>query len=182
MMVPTFVLIFFIVILSEFSVTGFCDNSTKEMVSIKLYTDIKYFILPTSDEPVVTWMDIQKGIYPNTSHIESKLDVGDPITIFIYLKDPSNLYDIMVTDCWAFDDQNYETAKNKLHLTEEHSKKKRKLIDKWYKSDKIKGSSLKCFLYTDMPSFKFPDKDQVYMKCDIQLCFKSCDKFKKIVT
>jgi hypothetical protein len=117
-----------------------------------------------------------------TSYIGSTLEVGEPITIFIYLKDPSNLYDIMVTDCWAYDDQDFEKANNKLHLTEEHSKRKRKLIDKWYKIDNPQGSSLRCFMYTDLTSFKFPDKEQVYMKCDIQLCFKSCDKFIKKLT
>lgn len=58
-----------------------------------------------------------------TSYIGSTLEVGEPITIFIYLKDPSNLYDIMVTDCWAYDDQDFEKANNKLHLTEEHTKR-----------------------------------------------------------
>jgi hypothetical protein len=159
-----------------------CQNCTKEVVLIKPHTDVKYFALPTSDEPVVTWMDIQKGVFPNTSYIGSTLEVGEPITIFIYLKDPSNLYDIMVTDCWAYDDQDFEKANNKLHLTEEHSKRKRKLIDKWYKIDNPQGSSLRCFMYTDLTSFKFPDKEQVYMKCDIQLCFKSCDKFIKKLT
>jgi hypothetical protein len=44
-----------------------CQNCTKEVVLIKPHTDVKYFALPTSDEPVVTWMDIQKGVFPNVN-------------------------------------------------------------------------------------------------------------------
>ncbi|XP_063918941.1 uncharacterized protein LOC135134242 [Zophobas morio] len=169
-------------ILLKSVVTTSCDNCEKEMVSIKPHSDVKYFDLPTADEPVKTWMDVQKGIYPNTSYIDSTLEVGEPITIFIYMRDPSNLFDIKVTDCWAYDDQEIEKSQYKLHLTEEHSAKKRKLIDKWYKKENPKGSTLKCFMYTDLTSFKFPDKDQVYLKCDIQLCFKRCDKLIQKIT
>ncbi|KAJ8931003.1 hypothetical protein NQ314_016146 [Rhamnusium bicolor] len=146
---------------------------TTETVFITSSSNVKYIEVPTSDDPLLTWMEVRKGKFPNvTKDLTSvtNVTVGDPITLFIFFKDNSNiLYDIKVTDCWAYDNKEFLSSKRKLHLNGNKSYSKNKQLIKWRKGNSSR--EIPSFLYTSFTSFKFPDKDEIYLSCDIQASF-----------
>ncbi|KAJ8925271.1 hypothetical protein NQ315_009099, partial [Exocentrus adspersus] len=95
------------------------EGNCSERVLVTSSSNIKYIAVPTSDDPILSWMEVRKGVFPNvTNDLASvtNISVGDPITLFIFYKDNSNLYDLDVIDCWAYDDENFPLSKQKLHL------------------------------------------------------------------
>lgn len=46
------------------------------------------------------------------------MPVGYPVSILIYLKDDEQKYDVMVTECWAYDKESFAASKHKLKLKE----------------------------------------------------------------
>ncbi|KAK9886305.1 hypothetical protein WA026_015815 [Henosepilachna vigintioctopunctata] len=162
-----------------------CLKTNQERtVIIKPQTNIKQFDVPQiGNGSVTSWMTVQKGIFPNTSIIEEPLLIGEPITIYIYLKDDSNLYDIRVSDCWAYDNETIKFSHNKVRLTPYGFNRKaaqRKTIKKWDKMKFASDFGLSTLLYANLNAFKFPDKDNLHFVCDVELCFKSCDTIFKM--
>lgn len=50
------------------------DNGTetaKDIVHVKSHINIKYFEVPTSDDPVLTWVEVQRGTFPYVSKFYS---------------------------------------------------------------------------------------------------------------
>ncbi|XP_019875212.1 uncharacterized protein LOC109603182 [Aethina tumida] len=153
------------------------DNGTetaKDIVHVKSHINIKYFEVPTSDDPVLTWVEVQRGTFPYTSIMESSdVSIGEPLTIYVYLRDKSNMYDARVTQCWASDAPNALKAKNKFLLTGLKYRRS-KIIGEWQKYTLPKDMEIKSFLYTSFKAFKFPETQQIYISCDVELCFRSC--------
>ncbi|XP_044746309.1 uncharacterized protein LOC123307894 [Coccinella septempunctata] len=152
-------------------------------VIIKPQTSIKTFDVPLGNSSITTWMTVQKGIFPNTTNIEEPLPIGEPVTIFIYLKDDSNLYDIQVSDCWAYDNENINHSQNKIRLTPYGFNRRaaqRKTIKKWNKMKFASDFGLSTLLHASLNAFKFPEKDSLHFVCDVELCFKSCETIYKM--
>lgn len=63
--------------------------------------------VPTSRGGVECWMDIQRGEFPKVTPITTNVKIGEPISVLVFLKDPNKEYDIVVRDCWAFDNEDY---------------------------------------------------------------------------
>lgn len=50
--------------------------------------------------------------------IENSIRIGEELSLIIYLRDPNDLYDVSVRDCWAYDATNVQDASTtKLQLT-----------------------------------------------------------------
>lgn len=50
--------------------------------------------------------------------VEGSLKIGEELSLIIYLRDPNDLYDVSVRDCWAYDDVNTDIASTmRLQLT-----------------------------------------------------------------
>lgn len=73
----------------------------------------------TSRGGVECWMDIQRGQFPQVSPITSNVKIGETLSVLIFLKDPVEEYDLIVRDCWAFDNENYNNkATGKIQLSD----------------------------------------------------------------
>ncbi|XP_013141477.1 PREDICTED: proteoglycan 4-like [Papilio polytes] len=126
---------------------------------------------------VECWMDIQKGVFPNTTPFESSIKIGEYLTILVYLKDQRNQFNLKIHDCWAYDNDNYDSPKtNRIQLTDKQGcPKKKKLIDQWQKSRNTGKSGATLIAYSKVSAFRFPETDQVYLTCNVELCTKNCD-------
>ncbi|XP_028042776.1 proteoglycan 4-like [Bombyx mandarina] len=126
---------------------------------------------------VECWMDIQKGVFPNTTPLKDSIKIGEYLTILVYLKDVRNQFNLKIHDCWAYDSDNYDSPKtNKIQLTDKQGcPKKKKLIDLWQKSTNTGKSGATLIAYSKVSAFRFPETDQVYLTCNVELCTSSCD-------
>ncbi|CAB3232064.1 unnamed protein product [Arctia plantaginis] len=126
---------------------------------------------------VECWMDIQKGVFPNTTPLENSIKIGEYLTILVYLKDVRNQFNLKIHDCWAYNDENYDSPKtSKIQLTDkEGCPKKKKLIDLWQKTTSTGKSGATLIAYSKVSAFRFPDNDQVYLTCNVELCTNNCD-------
>lgn len=96
----------------------------------------------------------------------------------VYLRDEQKEYDLVVRDCWAYDNEDYN-AKNtgRLQLSDGNGcSRKKKLFGVWKKSAQTGNSGATLVLHNNLYAFKFPDKAQVFLKCDIEICRNGCDE------
>lgn len=128
--------------------------------------------IPTSLGGVQCWMDIQRGLYPQTQPLGSVIKIGEALSVLVYLRDKNQDYDVGVRDCWAFDNENYNAPDTgKLQLSDKNGCSRRpKLFGGWRKSTDDKDSGATLVLYNNLQAFKFPDRAQVFLKCDVEVC------------
>lgn len=54
-----------------------------------------------------------------TSPLKDSIKIGEYLTILVYLKDVRNQFNLMIHDCWAYDNDEYDSPKtNKIQLTD----------------------------------------------------------------
>nr|CAD7569525.1 unnamed protein product [Timema californicum] len=126
--------------------------------------------VPVPNGLIDCWMDIQRGKYPNTSPIEEIIKIGETLTVLVYIKDEQRQHDIRVRDCWAYDGEDYDSPDtHKLQLTDNQGCPiKKKLITTWQRTQQTGKSGASLIAYTSLSAFKFPDKMQVYLTCNIE--------------
>ncbi|CAF4840043.1 unnamed protein product [Pieris macdunnoughi] len=122
------------------------------------------------------WMDIQRGEFPKTTPLEKSIKIGEYLTILIYLRDERNKFSLKVHDCWAYDNEDYDSPQtSKIQLTDkEGCPKKKKLIDYWQTSTNTGKSGATVITYSKVSAFRFPETDQVYLTCNVELCTSDC--------
>lgn len=81
-------------------------------------------------------MDIQIGTYPKISAIPDRIKIGETLSVLVYLKDEQNEYDLVVKDCYAYDNEDYNDKNTgRLQLSDQNGcSKKKKLFGGWQKS------------------------------------------------
>uniref|UniRef100_A0A182YQE6 ZP domain-containing protein n=1 Tax=Anopheles stephensi TaxID=30069 RepID=A0A182YQE6_ANOST len=132
--------------------------------------------VPTSTGGVECWMDIQRGLYPNVSPIPSIIKIGEALSVLVYLRDPKGEYDVSVKDCYAFDSPDYDAASTaRLQLSDKNGcSRKKKLFGLWQKTTQTGSSGATLVVHNSIKAFKFPDRMQVFLKCDIEICRGGC--------
>lgn len=76
--------------------------------------------VPTKTGGVDCWMDIKQGRYPRNTPIGDSIKIGEDLTVLVYLRDDTHEYDLIVRNCWAFDNEFYDDkATGKLQLSNE---------------------------------------------------------------
>lgn len=133
--------------------------------------------VPTATGGVECWMDIQVGSYPKINPIPDRIKIGETLSVLVYLKDPLKEYDIFVKDCYAYDNEDYAAkSTGKLQLSDSNGcSRKKKLFGAWTKTTDVGNSGATRVIHNTLYAFKFPDKAQVYLKCDIEICRNGCD-------
>lgn len=133
--------------------------------------------VPTATGGVECWMDIQIGQYPKVNPIPDRIKIGETLSVLVYLKDPLKEYDIFVKDCYAYDNEDYASkTTGKLQLSDSNGcSRKKKLFGGWTKTTDTGNSGATRVIHNTLYAFKFPDKAQVYLKCDIEICRNGCD-------
>ena len=95
------------------------------------------------------------------------------MTLAIYVKDTINATDIRVKDCYAYD--NSKNAKqgqmpSQLQLTEENGCPIReKLLGVWRRTLNTMDSGASMIAYNTLHAFKFPERESVFLACNIDL-------------
>uniref|UniRef100_A0A182MCS5 ZP domain-containing protein n=1 Tax=Anopheles culicifacies TaxID=139723 RepID=A0A182MCS5_9DIPT len=132
--------------------------------------------VPTSTGGVECWMDIQRGTYPSISPIPSIIKIGEALSVLVYLRDPKGEYDVAVKDCYAFDSPDYDAATTaRLQLSDKNGcSRKKKLFGLWQKTTQTGSSGATLVVHNSIKAFKFPDRMQVFLKCDIEICRGGC--------
>jgi len=130
----------------------------------------------TPSGPVECWMEIGTGTPPNIRPIQGTLTLGTDITFTINVKHAEQAWDINILQCYASDDMDFEARTTKrLQLSDKRGCSiKEKIFGEWRKF--AAPSSLTSTYYNTLKAFRFPDRSQVYLKCDIELCNGACKR------
>lgn len=139
--------------------------------------------VPTKSGGVDCWMDIQRGNYPKVTPIGDIIKIGDELTVLVYLRDERYEYDLIVRNCWAYDDEDFDsknTGRLKLSNTNGCSARP-KLFGGWQRTTQTGDSGATLLVYNELKAFKFPDKAQVYLKCDIEVSLSILINRRKLI-
>ncbi|XP_058061727.1 mucin-2-like [Anopheles bellator] len=132
--------------------------------------------VPTSTGGVDCWMDIQRGTFPRIEPIPSIIKIGEALSVLVYLRDPKGEYDVSVKDCYAYDSADYDAPSTaRLQLSDKNGcSRKKKLFGLWQKTTQTGDSGATLVVHNSIKAFKFPDRMQVFLKCDIEICRGGC--------
>ncbi|KAG5894607.1 hypothetical protein JTB14_026138 [Gonioctena quinquepunctata] len=136
------------------------------IVRIRPTPNFKYVSFPSSNEGVLIWMQIFKGIFPNLES-SSFVGIGQPVSILVSLLDYSDTYSIDIDECWAHDEPSLDFSKYLLSLSGQYLKSKTKILNDWQKF-RI-PTEHKTLLYANFTSFGFPDKDELFLACNVEI-------------
>ncbi|KAA0183843.1 hypothetical protein HAZT_HAZT001474 [Hyalella azteca] len=138
-------------------------------------------------EPLKCWMDIRRGIYPNTRPLEGVLPIGEDVSVMVFLEDKEKRMDVGVRDCWAlpsddFDDRNLPRVQLtsfdgcpllEIYIVNKHRNssrlRKEKLMGNWQSRYEESGAGSTLVTYSKLSAFKFPDYPQIYLTCNVEV-------------
>lgn len=152
---------------------------------------------------VSCWMDITRGTFPHARPIEGPVKVGENLTMAIYIKDKKETTDLRVKDCYAYDSREDAIGGGKpiIQLTSEQGcPLNNKLIGHWKTTTKTGTSGASVLAYATVSvskikslsfqeifnnltviffskAFKFPEKENVFLSCNVELCTNGCVTF-----
>nr|XP_022915926.1 uncharacterized protein LOC111425867 [Onthophagus taurus] len=143
----------------------------EDVVRFSSNNQIKMFSAPLAKELIHSWIDVQKGVYPYVKPITDVVPLGEDITLFIYFKEPNNIYDVKIAECWAYDNEISRKDGNSINI---YNHKNATNPHYWKKVKYYENNTPIIILFTGLKTFKFPDGDKVFLSCDIILCYKKC--------
>lgn len=94
---------------------------------------------------------------------------GDPLTVVIGIRDKDGKFDMQVKDCFATDGYG-----GRVQLTDYYGCVVRDKIMSPFQKVKDYGSQATVVSYAYFQAFKFPDRYEVGIKCNIQVCLGKC--------
>lgn len=117
------------------------------------------------------WMDIQRGEFPRVEPLTETIKIGETLSVLVFLRDPRNDYDLIVRDCWAFDHQDYDsTTTGRIQLSDKIGcSRKKKIFGSWKRTTQTGNTGATLILHNTLQAFKFPDRMQVFLKCDVEV-------------
>ncbi|CAK9294090.1 unnamed protein product [Gordionus sp. m RMFG-2023] len=130
-------------------------------------------MLPTIEAPGFevklpdTWMKIVRGMDPNADPV-TQLVLGEMASLIVIRTDPTTMYDIHLYSCLAHDGSNLLTVE----LLDVNGCPVHTKIVMPQKKSLISSGELAGIL--PFNTFKFPDEQNVFFKCEVQLCFDKC--------
>lgn len=129
-----------------------------------------------SSDDVMCWMDIQLGQGPFSTTLDGIVKIGEELTVVIYAQDGGLEYDMLVKNCFAYDSEDTEDEKTtRLQLSDERGcLLKPKLLSSFNRTRNTGSSGADIITYATLFAFKFPDKMDVYLSCEVELCKEGC--------
>lgn len=126
---------------------------------------------------VECWMELLVGEGPFAAPISGIVAIGDRMTMVIYARDQDGSFDIGVRDCYAYDNPDFESVNtNSLQLTDgDGCPLKPKLMQQFLRTKSTGDSGATMLAYSYIQAFKFPDKMEIYMSCEVQICKGTCN-------
>merc|ERR1719438_381998 len=130
---------------------------------------------PGSGDNVKTRMEIQVGRGPFAAPLEGLTKIGDELSVVVYVQDGGAGYDILVKNCYAYDSKNFKNA-NKIRLLNEHGCLYRPHQMEYFKRTfDVRSTGADIIAFARMNAFKFPDKMDVFLSCELEMCKGGCD-------
>ena len=128
-----------------------------------------------SGDNVKTRMEIQVGRGPFAPTLEGLTKIGDELSVVVYVQDGGAGYDILVKNCYAYDSKNFKNA-NKIRLLNEHGCLFRPhQIEYFRRTFDVRSTGADIIAFARMNAFKFPDKMDVFLSCELEMCKGGCD-------
>lgn len=161
---------------SKSSGTGLQHTNEEKTIIFKPFVvdALEVVSVPTARGGIDCWMDIQRGQFPNVSPLTEVIKIGEALSVMVFLRDPLGDYDLMVRDCYAFDSDDYE-AKTTGHIQLSDKRgcsRKRKIFGTWQRTTETANTGATLILFNTLQAFKFPDRMQVFLKCDVEVSHK----------
>ncbi|KAK8392333.1 hypothetical protein O3P69_017721 [Scylla paramamosain] len=122
------------------------------------------------------WMDIKVGKGPFGDSIDGIVKIGEELTIVVYSKDGGMDFDMLVKNCYAYDSQNIEDKKTtRIQLSDDKGcLLKPKLMSYFYRTRDTGSTGADLISFASLYAFKFPDKMDFYLTCEVELCKSGC--------
>ncbi|KAH9362447.1 hypothetical protein HPB48_020143 [Haemaphysalis longicornis] len=116
-----------------------------------------------------SYMDVQLGRGPFSPPVTGLVRIGDTLTLVVYTLG-SDL-DVLVKDCLAHDGD----PRRAVQLTDARGcVAKPKLLGPWQKTSNTGSTGASTIAFAYLKAFKFPDKVEVYLECNIEMCRRKC--------
>lgn len=127
-------------------------------------------------DTVDCWMDIQRGHGPFASPISGVVPIGEKLTVAIYVRDTDKSFDVHVKDCYAYDMADYRNPDARaIKLTDEKGcPVKEKLVQGFFRTRDVRNSGASIIAYGIINAFKFPERMDVYLACNVEVCKGTC--------
>ncbi|KAH9417556.1 hypothetical protein DERP_014876 [Dermatophagoides pteronyssinus] len=122
------------------------------------------------------WMDIQRGHGPFAPTIGGVVPIGEKLTVVIYVRDSDKSFDVHVKDCYAYDQPDYRNPNaHAIKLTDEQGcPLKEKLVQGFFRTRDVRNSGATIIAYGIINAFKFPEKMDVFLACNVEVCKGGC--------
>ncbi|XP_066948848.1 uncharacterized protein [Macrobrachium rosenbergii] len=133
------------------------------------------------DQKVVTFaadtkgsasLDVQVGRGPFAPSASGMVKIGELMTMVVAVEGPANV-DVFVRECIAHDG----TKRDPYQLTDQNGcvlGNKKKVLGSWQKTRETGSTQIPVVAYAHFQAFKFPDKTDVYIECEVDLCSNAC--------
>ncbi|XP_068239832.1 uncharacterized protein [Palaemon carinicauda] len=133
------------------------------------------------DQKVVTFaadtkgsasLDVQVGRGPFAPSASGMVKIGELMTMVVAVEGPANV-DVFVRECVAHDG----TKRDPYQLTDQNGcvlGNKKKVLGSWQKTRETGSTQIPVVAYAHFQAFKFPDKTDVYIECEVDLCSNAC--------
>ena len=127
-------------------------------------------------DTVDCWMDIQRGHGPFAPSVGGVVPIGEKLTVVIYVRDTDSSFDVHVKDCYAYDTADYRNPEARaIRLTDERGcPVKEKLVQGFYRTRDVRQSGATIISYGIINAFKFPERMDVFLACNVEVCKGSC--------
>ncbi|XP_003740007.1 uncharacterized protein LOC100897873 [Galendromus occidentalis] len=146
------------------------ENITRT-VSSSLSVDVLDVISVTySGDSIDSYMDVQLGKGPfNANPVNGPVKIGETLTLVVYIHGDD--YDVHVADCLAHDGD----INNAIQLSNKNGcVSKPKVMGPWQKTRETSNTGASAIAWAYIEAFKFPDKLEVFLECNIEICKYQC--------
>lgn len=128
-------------------------------------------------DTVDCWMEIKRGNGPFSPAVSGVVPIGEKLSIVIFIRDSDSTFDIHVKDCYAYDSPNYKEGDGKsIQLTDDRGCPiKEKLVQGFFRTRDVRNSGATIIAYGVINAFKFPEKMDVFIACNVEVCKGGCD-------
>lgn len=161
--------------------TGVAEHNVNERTIIFkpfVVDQLEVVNVPTARGGVDCWLDVQRGRFPAIQPLVETIQIGETLSVLVFLRDPLGAYDLIVRDCYAFDNSDYEAkTTSRLQLSDKQGcSRKPKLFGKWQRTEGSDARKVDAtlVLHNALSAFKFPDQSQVFLKCEVEICSGKC--------
>ncbi|XP_023218723.1 uncharacterized protein LOC111620928 [Centruroides sculpturatus] len=149
---------------------GQFDKTVSSVVNVDM---LDIVTITYSGDTVESYMDIQIGRGPFSTPVTGLVKIGETLTMVIYVQGADD-FDIHVKDCIAHDGD----VRNAIQLTDARGCViKKKLMGPWQKSRQTGNTGASIIAFSFFQAFKFPDKMEVFLECNIEICKFQCSNF-----